>query len=166
MTREPDTEHIDALAAIIREVMPFSESISAGLAKAILSHPASQWRPTLPVSNKAELEANFRAWFEAKHECEYFGGVALCDVIAWAEHLLQQRPQLAAAWPQISDGLIRSLICDIQCILTQATHRALRGDRFNPIPEIRARLLEILRLAVYQAAESDGSQHDLKQDAP
>jgi hypothetical protein len=159
MTHKPDIEHIDALAAIIREVDGAHSLGAAALAEAILSHPASQWRPVLPVPNKAELEADLRAWLKANRDSKS------CDVITWTERLLQQRPQPASAWPRISDGLIRSLIWDIQCILTHATHAALCGGRFAPIPETRARLLEILELAAGQAAGSDGSQHDLKQDA-
>ncbi len=159
MTHKPDIEHIDALAAIIREVHGAHSLGAAALAEAILSHPASQWGPVLSVPNKAELEADFRAWLKANRDSES------CDVITWTEHLLQQMPQLAAPWPHISDELIQSLICDIQCILTHATHTALCGDRFAPIPETRARLLEILELAADQAAESDSSQHDLKRDA-
>ena len=166
MTHKPDAKHVDALAAIIREVDSHPGLGPAALAVAILAHPASQWGPTLPVPNKAELEADFQAWFEAKYECEYFGGVALCDAIAWAEQLLQQKLQPAAAWPQISDGLIRSLICDILHILTHATDTALCGGRFAPIPEIRARLLEILELAAEDAAVLAADFRNPKQDAP
>ena len=146
MIHKPNAKHVDALAAIIREVMPFNRPGAAALAEAILSHPASQWGPALPVPSKAELEADFRAWLKANRDSES------CDVVTWTEHLLQQGPRLAAQWPQISDGLIQSLIRDIQCILAEATDTALRGDRFNPIPEIRARLLEILQLAAEDAA--------------
>jgi hypothetical protein len=160
MTHEPDIKHIDALAAIIREAMPSHYLGAAALAEAILAHPASQWGPVLPVPTKAELKADLRAWLRAKRESES------CDVVAWAEHLLQQRPQLAASWPEISDKLIQSLVCDIQCIQTQAMHRALRGDRFSPIPEIRARLLEILELAAEDAAVLAADFRNPKQDAP
>jgi hypothetical protein len=166
MTHKPDAKHVDALAAVIREVMPFNRPGAAALAEAILSHPASQWGPTLPAPNKVDLEADFRAWFEAKSVVTNVNTVALCDAIAWAEHLLQQRRQPAAAWPQISDSLIRSLICDILGILTDATYTALRGDRFAPIPEIRARLLEILELAAQDAAALAAVFPNLKQDAP
>ncbi len=142
MTHEPDIEHIYALAAIIREVDGAHSLGAAALAEAILSHPASQWGPVLPVPNKAELEADFRAWFNAKRECE---SLDVCDVITWTEHLLQQRPQPAAAWPQISDELIQSLISDVLHISTVA---------FNPIPAIRARLVEVLRLYVVNLDEA------------
>ena len=163
MTREPDVEHIHALAAIIREMDGAHSLGAAALAEAILSHPASQWGPTLPVPSKAELEADFRAWFEAERERE---SLVVCDVIAWAEHLLQRRPQPAAAWPQISDDLIRSLICDILGILIDATYTAFHGGPFNPIPETRARLLEILELAAKDAAALAAVSPNLKQDAP
>jgi hypothetical protein len=91
------------------------------------------------VPNKAELEANFRAWLKANRDSES------CDVITWTEHLLQQRPQLAAQWPQISNDLIQSLISDILRISTVA---------FNPIPAIRARLVEVLRLYVVNLGEA------------
>lgn len=139
MTHEPDTEHIDALAAIIREVHGARSLGAAALAEAILAHPASQWGLVLPVPNKAELEANFRAWLKANRDSES------CDVITWTEHLLQQRPQLAAQWPQISNDLIQSLISDILRISTVA---------FNPIPAIRARLVEVLRLYVVNLDEA------------
>ena len=146
MTHKPDIEHIGALAAIIREVNGARSLGAAALAEAILSHPASQWGPVLPVPTKAELKADLRAWLRAKRETKS------CDVVAWTEHLLRQRLQFAVPFHQISDGLIQSLICDILCILTRATHTALSGDRFSPIPEIRARLLEILELAAEDAA--------------
>lgn len=157
MTHEPNTEHVLALAAIICEVGTADQRLGAGaLAKAILSHPASQrgpvltvptdaeleasfvawyqdtygepplgippssdviklarhllqrWSPQptapwpeLPLPTDVELEADFRAWFEAKHECEYFGGISLSDAIAWGKHLLQHSPQPAAPWPQL-----------------------------------------------------------------
>jgi len=45
------------------------------------------------------------------------------------------------------------LICDILIMLTKATHIALGGDCFSPIPLIRARLMDILQLAVEDEAK-------------
>ena len=101
MTHEPDTKRVLALAAIIRQVDDIIDLHADALACAILTHPDSQWGPALPVPTDAEIEADFRAWFEAKHECEYFGGISLCDAIAWGKHLLQHSPQPAAPWPQL-----------------------------------------------------------------
>lgn len=51
----------------------------------------ANWPGTvLPPPADGKLEANFRAWFKARYECEYFGGINLCVAIAWGKHLLQQ----------------------------------------------------------------------------
>jgi hypothetical protein len=92
------------LAAIIREADGAHRLGAAALAGAILAHPSSQWGPALPVPTDAEIEADFRAWFKAENYCEYFGGIALCDVIAWGKRLLQQSPQPAAPWPELPDS--------------------------------------------------------------
>lgn len=102
MTHEPNTEHVLALAAIIREVNGSQRLGAAALAEAILAHPASQWGPALPAPTDAELQADFRAWFKDRYS--YFGGINLRDVIAWGKHLLQQSPQPAAPWPELPDS--------------------------------------------------------------
>lgn len=39
----------------------------------------------------ADLEANFRTWYQDTHDGEaYFGAMPLCVAIGWAQHLLQQ----------------------------------------------------------------------------
>jgi hypothetical protein len=105
MTHEPNTEHVLALAAIIREVNGgqhlWHVEWHVALAEAILAHPDSQWGPALPVPTDAEIEADFRAWFKTRYGTDYFGGT-LCDVVGWGKHLLQHSPQPAAPWPQLS----------------------------------------------------------------
>jgi hypothetical protein len=102
MTHKPNTEHVLALAEIIREVNGSQRLGAAALAEAILAHPASQWGPALPAPTDAELQADFRAWFKDRYS--YFGGINLRDVIAWGKHLLQQSPQPAAPWPELPDS--------------------------------------------------------------
>jgi hypothetical protein len=104
MTHEPNTEHVLALAAIIREVNGGQRLGAAALACAILAHPASQWGPALPAPTDEELEADFRDWFKTRYDSDYFGGISLFDAIAWGKHLLQQSPQPAAPWPELPDS--------------------------------------------------------------
>ena len=109
MTHEPDTQHIDALAAIIREVDGGHRLGADALAAAILSHPSSRWGPAPAPA--------------------------------------------PAVFPEISDGLMLMLILDIADQLATSTESALYGRSFDPVPRIRARLLEILQLAAEDAAK-------------
>ena len=62
-----------------------------------------------------------------------------------------------AAFPGISDDLIRMLIRDVQEQLVTSTDQMLIGRPFDPVPNVRARLLEILQLA---------AEDDLSKQAP
>ena len=95
------TVPVATLAAIIRQVDATHSLDAVALAEAILAHPASQWGPALPVPTDVELEADFRAWYKTRYDSDYFGGISLCDAIAWGKRLLQQSPQPAAPWPQL-----------------------------------------------------------------
>ena len=114
MTHKPDAKHVDALAAIIREVMPSHYLCAAALAEAILSHPASQWGPALPVPTD-------------------IGPMGL--------------PLAAPDLPKISDSLIQWLIQGVLHASATATKCACLGRPYNPIPHVRARLLDVLRAA-------------------
>jgi hypothetical protein len=106
MTHKPDTEHINALAAIIREVDGAHSLGAAALAEAILAHPASQWGQVAPASAQPaalaqptvdpspvalgrsglapeEIEASFRDWWKDRYGSTYFGAVPLSAVIEW-----------------------------------------------------------------------------------
>jgi hypothetical protein len=104
---EPSTQHIDALAAIIRRVNGNNQASAAALAEMILAHPSSQWGPTPAPA--------------------------------------------PAAFPGISDSLIRMLILEVQHQLATSTESMLNGRPFDPVPEVRAQLTEILHLAAADA---------------
>jgi hypothetical protein len=103
MDTNTTTDPAATLAAIIREVDGRHDLSADALACAILAHPASQWGPVLPVPTDVELEADFRAWFKTRYDSNYFGGISLCDAIAWGKRLLQQSPQPAAPWPRLPE---------------------------------------------------------------
>ena len=215
------------LAAIIREVDDSQCLMPHALACAILAHPDSQWGPVLPVPTDVELEADFRAWFNARYDSNYFGGINLADAIAWGKHLLQQSPQPAAPWPElppqppgppsrtvnwrdlcaellkgldenrheqvrypghlriimdqartalqcqseqagvaptpapafpeISDQLIKMLIGDVLAVTGTTTEQSCLDRCWNPVPELRSRLTEILRLAAQDEAKRPAS---------
>ena len=130
MTHEPNTEHVLALAEIIREVTGLVTS--AALAEAILSHPNSQWRP-------AWTEGVSDGWHAARVELQCLreqAGVA----------------PAAPTFPRISDSLMRSLIGDVLDESETATKAACMDRPYNPVPRLRARLTEILRLAAQDEA--------------
>lgn len=64
---------------------------------------AAPW-PELSELTDAKLEADFRAWFKAKYDSQYFGGIALCDAIEWGKHLLQQSAQPTTPWPELPEN--------------------------------------------------------------
>ena len=59
-------------------------------------------------------------------------------------------PTPAPAFPEISDQLIRSLIGDVLVVAGRATEESCLGRCLNPVPEVRARLYEILQLAAQE----------------
>ena len=62
-----------------------------------------------------------------------------------------------AASPEISDDLIGMLIRDVQEQLFTSVQQMLIGRPFDPVPNVRARLLEILQLAAKDAAKGGAS---------
>jgi hypothetical protein len=105
MTHEPDIKHVDALAAIIREVDGAHSLGAAALAKEILAHPSSQWGPVLPVPTDAELKTDFVAWYENAYGKPPLGIPPSSDVIKLARHFMQRwSPQPAALWPELPDS--------------------------------------------------------------
>jgi hypothetical protein len=58
----------------------------------------------------------------------------------------------APTFPRISDSLMRSLIGDVLGESEAATKAACMDRPYNPVPRIRARLTEILRLAARDEA--------------
>ena len=207
MTHEPNTEHVLALAAIIRQVDIFNCTSAKALARLILAHPESQWGPTAPwpqlpreappeVLNLAtfgacnqEDAAKF-AWQCANAEIDrqrIGQGLSVPEpapwpqlppqppgspsrgenpywtdgfVTAWAlarvelQRLREQAGVAPAAptFPRISDSLMRSLIGDVLDESETATKAACMDRPYNPVPRIRARLTEILRLAAQDEA--------------
>ena len=113
-----NTNSAATLAAIIREVDGAHSLGAAALAEAILAHPASQCEPALPVPTDADLEA------ESRDENPY-----------------------CTALPEISDSLIQWLILEVLDASATATKLACWGRPYNPIPHVRARLLDVLRAA-------------------
>ena len=115
---EPDPRHVDALAAIIREVDGgYRPGSGIALAKAILAHRNSRWGPAPAPA--------------------------------------------PAAFPVISDDLIRMLVRDVQEQLATSVEQMLIGRPFDPIPSVRARLLEILQMAADDAAKGGAAPLEL-----
>ncbi len=93
----------------------------------------------------AELEANFRAWYQDTHGSAYFGAMPLCVAIGWAQHLLQPK----ATPPRPADGEVPevpnskeqalSVLDDVSDQLDAAhenvLRRALEQLAPQPVPE-------------------------------
>jgi hypothetical protein len=50
-----------------------------------------------PAPAAGYLEADFRAWYKEAYGSSYYGAIALCDAIRWAEHLFQRQAAPAPA---------------------------------------------------------------------
>jgi hypothetical protein len=120
-THELPANAAATLAAIIREVDSTHDFGSVALANAILAHPASQWRPALPVPTDAELRADFVVWYKNTYGELPLGSPPSNDVIKLARYLLQRwspqltapPPTLATARPQINEELINWLVQEV-----------------------------------------------------
>ena len=99
--------------------------------------------PVPPVDGEvAELEANFRAWYQDTHGSAYFGAMPLCVAIGWAQHLLQPK----ATPPRPADGEVPevpnskeqalSVLDDVSDQLDAAHENVLRRalERLTPQP--------------------------------
>ena len=157
------------LAGIIREVDGAHRLGAAALAEAILAHPASQWGPELPPQppgspsrtvNWRDLCAELlKGLDENQHEQVRYPG-HLRIIMDQARIALQcqseqtgSAPTPAPAFPEISDQLIRSLIGDVLAVTGTATEESCLNRYWNPVPEVRAQLCEILQLAAKDGAE-------------
>ena len=97
----------------------------------------------------------------AEHSGEWIEGVSDGWHAARAE-LQRGREQAgvmpaAPTFPRISDSLMRSLIGDVLDESETATEAACMDRPYNPVPRIRARLTEILRLAAQDEAKRPAS---------
>jgi hypothetical protein len=86
-----------------------------------MNTPASQCEPALPVPTDAELKAGLLVSLDENPYC--------------------------TALPEISDSLIQWLIQEVLDASATATKAACWGRRYNPVPHVRARLLDVLRAA-------------------
>lgn len=137
------------LAGIIRQVNAHCKSFADTLAEAILAHPGSRWGPAqsapwpeLPEEPPATTERG------SVRQMGYREGWQAAR--AELQRLREQAgaaPTPAPALPEISDQLIRSLIGGVLVASGRATEESCLNRYWNPVPEVRARLCEILQLA-------------------
>ena len=82
-----------------------------------------------------------------------------CAILAHPDSQWGQAGVMPAAptFPRISDSLMRSLIGDVLDESETATEAACMDRPYNPVPRIRARLTEILRLAAHDEAKRPAS---------
>ena len=159
---EPDPRHVDALTAIIREVDGgYRLESGIALAKAILAHPNSRWSPQPALPDVAPPEVLSLAVHNANNQ-EDAARLAWACALAEIDRQGSSKPAPApAAFPVISDDLIRMLIRDVQEQLATSVEQMLIGRPFDPIPSVRARLLEILQMAADDAAKGGAAPLEL-----
>lgn len=146
------------LAGIIRQVDGKHDLSPDTLAEAILKHPGSCWGSTAAAATpEAGYERIPDDGDPEKLPCdaqqingEWWAPRYGCDSLA--KVLEQAQPSPPAAWPEISDSLIRRLVGDIAAIASETTIAVCSGKHVNPIKEARACLLEVLGLAAKEGA--------------
>ena len=145
MTHEPNTEHVLALAAIIREVNGGQHLWHVALAEAILAHPASQWGPAAPwpqLPREAPPEVLNLATFNA---CNQKDAAKLAWQCCRAEIDRQRIGQglsvpEPAPWPQLPreappEALNRAMsICKVEAVkvVWQAACDQLENLKLSP----------------------------------
>lgn len=147
------------LAGIIRQVDGKHDLSPDALAEAILKHPGSRWGPAaaaatpeagyelIPDDGDPEKLPRDAQQVDGEWWVPRYG----CDSLAKVLGQAQSPPP--AAWPEISDSLIRRLVGDIVAIASETAIAACIDRHVDLIGETRAALLEVLGLAAKEGAE-------------
>jgi len=152
------TDPAATLAAIIREVnreVNGSYFIgAAALAEAILAHPAGQWGPAAPWPELPPQPPGSPSPGENPYWTDGFatGWHAARAKLQRQREQAEVAPTPAPAFPEIGDQLIKMLIGDVLAVAGTSTEQACLNRCWNPVPEVRARLIEILQQAAQDEA--------------